>query len=149
MGNRAVITTPERKLALYLHWNGGRDSVRAFLAYCKAEGFRDPAEDDYGWACLAQVCRNFFSPDAGDNDLNGERGLYVGLSTYQDADRDNGDNGVYIIEGWKIVGRESFEGQEQKGHDLLGMLWNINETMPKGIQLNEHELEDAAEGADA
>lgn len=77
---------------------------------------------------------------------HGERGLCVGLSTYQDADR---DNGVYIIEGWKIVGRESFEGQEQEGHDLLGMLRDINETMPKGIQLNEHELEDAAEGADA
>lgn len=27
MGNRAIFTTPERKVALYLHWNGGRDSV--------------------------------------------------------------------------------------------------------------------------
>jgi len=27
MGNRAVITTPERKVGLYLHWNGGLDAA--------------------------------------------------------------------------------------------------------------------------
>ena len=27
MGNRAVVTTPDKNLALYLHWNGGRDTV--------------------------------------------------------------------------------------------------------------------------
>ena len=27
MGNRAFITTPDKDLALYLHWNGGRDTV--------------------------------------------------------------------------------------------------------------------------
>ena len=37
MGNRAVITTkPElTEVGMYLHWNGGRASVEAFLAYCK------------------------------------------------------------------------------------------------------------------
>ena len=27
MGNRAVITTPQRKVGLYVHWNGGRDTI--------------------------------------------------------------------------------------------------------------------------
>lgn len=31
MGNRAIITNKEKKVAVYLHWNGGRDSVEAFL----------------------------------------------------------------------------------------------------------------------
>ena len=31
MGNRAVITTKERKIGLYLHWNGGRDTVEPVL----------------------------------------------------------------------------------------------------------------------
>ena len=31
MGNRAVITTEKKDLGIYLHWNGGRDSVEAFL----------------------------------------------------------------------------------------------------------------------
>lgn len=41
MGNRAVITTSKapdvsgaKDLGIYLHWNGGRDSVEAFLKYC-------------------------------------------------------------------------------------------------------------------
>ena len=50
MGNRAVITTPDRKLGLYLHWNGGRDTVEPLLRYCELKGYRDPAKDDYGWA---------------------------------------------------------------------------------------------------
>ena len=33
MGNRAIITTKDCDLSLYLHWNGGRDSVEGFLAY--------------------------------------------------------------------------------------------------------------------
>lgn len=27
MGNRAVITTPDKKMGVYLHWNGGREAV--------------------------------------------------------------------------------------------------------------------------
>ena len=34
MGNRAVITTRKdlKDIGVYLHWNGGRDSVEGFLA---------------------------------------------------------------------------------------------------------------------
>ena len=35
MGNRAVITTRSKDIGVYLHWNGGRDSVEAFLKYCE------------------------------------------------------------------------------------------------------------------
>lgn len=35
MGNRAVITTTDQRIGIYLHWNGGKDSVEAFLKYCK------------------------------------------------------------------------------------------------------------------
>lgn len=42
MGNRAVITTSKSTdiknstdIGIYLHWNGGRDSVQAFLKYCE------------------------------------------------------------------------------------------------------------------
>ena len=50
MGNRAVITTPERKVGLYVHWNGGRDTIEPLLRYCELKGCRDPAKDEYGWA---------------------------------------------------------------------------------------------------
>ena len=47
MGNRAIITSTKKDLAVYVHWNGGRDSVEAFLTYCKLRGFRAPETDDY------------------------------------------------------------------------------------------------------
>ena len=87
MGNRAVITTPDKKIGVYLHWNGGRDSVEGFLRTCKKYGFRPPERDNYGWARLCQVIANFFGPD----------GLSVGIGPYEELDRNNGDNGVYII----------------------------------------------------
>ena len=62
MGNRAVITASlsndpqtSNDIGIYLHWNGGRDSVEAFLEYCKRRGFRPPDQDNYGWARLCQV----------------------------------------------------------------------------------------------
>ena len=61
MGNRAVITTPERKVGLYVHWNGGRDTIEPLLRYCELKGYRDPAKDDYGWARMAQVLGNLNS----------------------------------------------------------------------------------------
>lgn len=124
MGNRAVITTEEKKLGIYLHWNGGRDSVNAFLTYCDLRGFRAPEDDNYGWARLCQVIGNFFGGD-----------LSVGIDTLDCLDCKNWDNGVYIIKDWKIIGREFFDGTEQDEHDLLGMLIAIDERQPAGEQI--------------
>lgn len=64
MGNRAVITTRDNfrsnGVGVYLHWNGGRDSVEAFLKYMKLRRFRTPDSDSYGWARLCQVIGNYF-----------------------------------------------------------------------------------------
>lgn len=103
MGNRAVITTEEKKIGVYLHWNGDYNSVKAFLAYCKEENFRPPEEDCYGWACLVQTVRNFFGPD----------GLSVGIDLLDRLDLDNGDNGLYIIQNWRIIGREGWRPKDE------------------------------------
>lgn len=95
MGNRAVITTPERKVGLYLHWNGGRDTVEPLLRYCELQGYRAPSNDDYGWARLCQVAGNF---------LGGS--LSIGIGAYTtDEQMDPGDNGIYVVDGWKISER--------------------------------------------
>lgn len=100
MGNRAIITTKKRDLGVYLHWNGGRDSVGAFLEYCELRGFRAPDGDTYGWARLCQVICNYM----------GAEGLSVGISRYEgDARMDPGDNGIYVIEGWRIACRLTTE----------------------------------------
>lgn len=128
MGNRAVITTKANMdnngVGVYLHWNGGRDSVRAFLKYCELKGYRAPSEDNYGWARLCQVIGNFFGGSTS-----------LGIDTVNNLDCNNWDNGVYLIEGWEIVGRMYFEGEEQDEYDLIGMLKTINDSMPESERI--------------
>jgi len=123
MGNRAVITTfdnEELSIGVYLHWNGGRDSVEAFLKYCELKGYRCPENDSYGWARLCQVIGNFFGGTTS-----------IGIDTIDNLDCDNWDNGMYIIKNWQIVGREYFEGEEQTEYELKEMLYTINERQPE------------------
>ena len=129
MGNRAVITTKENfennGIGVYVHWNGGRDSVEAFLDYCKRKGYRSLTSDPhYGFARLIQVIGNFFGGDAS-----------VGVDTVDSLDCDNYDNGVYIVDGWDIVDRKYFSGSEQYHYDRTEMLGAINEAQPKGEQI--------------
>lgn len=121
MGNRAVITTKDKEIAVYLHWNGGRDSVEAFLKYCEICDFRPPEKDNYGWARLCQVIANFF----------GAGGLSIGIDTYENLETSaDWDNGVYIIKDWKVIGRERFKGIEQNVYNLEEALASINEQQP-------------------
>ena len=118
MGNRAVITTDDNfandGVGIYVHWNGGRDSVEAFLKYCELKGYRSPSDDCYGWARLAQVIGNFFGGE-----------LSVGIDTIWHLDRENGDNGVYIIKAIdecmpesEQLGEEFLKATEYKTEDL-------------------------------
>ena len=128
MGNRAVITTKENfennGIGIYLHWNGGRDSVEAFLDYCRLKGYREPTSDNYGWARLCQVITNYIGG-----------GLSVGIDVVKHLDCDNYDNGVYLIQGWEIVGRKYFDGEEQLEYPLYDMLVDINDAQPEAERL--------------
>lgn len=117
MGNRCTIKSKGDATQVYLHWNGGRDSVRAFLKYCDLRGFRG-FSDSYGKARFCQIVGNFFGG-----------GLSIGVG--QKLDADNGDNGQYIVKGWKIVGREFFDGIEQNEYELRRMLHSINIKQPE------------------
>ena len=121
MGNRAVITNNINGMGIYLHWNGGRDSVEAFLKYCELKGYRT---DDYGMARLTQVIANFF----GGTDS-------IGVDLCSRLDTDNGDNGTYIIKGWHIEKRLYFSGSEQNEYSMDEMLQAIDEAQPAKEQL--------------
>lgn len=128
MGNRAVITMSKSAnvqessdIGIYLHRNGGRDSVNAFLTYCRLRGFRS---DNYGMARLAQVIGNYFGG-----------GLSIGVDQCCRLDCDNWDNGTYIIDNWEIVGRQYFSGMEQDDYDLTKMLLEIDEAQPEKERL--------------
>lgn len=125
MGNRAILKAKgNNNKGVYLHWNGGRDSVEAFLKYCELRGFRE-FNDDYGMARFCQVVSNFFGGD----------GLSIGIT---DCTESRGDNGVYIIDGWEIVGREDFDGREQRSYDLQEMLIEIDKAQPVKQQLGKY-----------
>lgn len=101
MGNRAVITTSTSKtegLGIYLHWNGGLESVLAFLDVARERGYRDPAADEsYALARLTGVLHEFFGT---------ADSLNIGINTLERLDCDNWDNGVYVIgENWEIIDR--------------------------------------------
>ena len=142
MGNRAIITTQERKIGLYLHWNGGRDTVEPLLRYCELQGYRPPSSDSYGWARICQVVGNFFGGT-----------LSVGIGPYtDDAGMDPGDNGIYVIEGWRIAERLTTEYdenwkpvgvrgvepcEEQRSYNFDEMLHAFDESMPEDLRLGE------------
>lgn len=136
MGNRAVVTFAKRceiekylvpaenggdgqklegsvadnphRVGVYLHWNGGRDSIEAFLGACKELGYRDGASDSYGVARFTQTVCNFF----------GSGGLSCGVDTLEHSDTNNYDNGVYVVgDNWEIIGREFAHG-EKRHHDV-------------------------------
>lgn len=130
MSNSAYITTKKNYeiggIAIYVHWNGGRDSVEGFLKYCELKGYRAPNADGYGWARLAQVIGNFFGGT-----------VSVGIEYIRPGFEYCSDNGFYIIEGWKIVDRKNPPLFEQKNWTLNKMLFDIDNSMPKEEQLGQ------------
>ena len=112
MGNRAVLTfdTYSKKgLGIYLHWNGGRDSIEGFLEATKQVMGGRLGDSSYGQARLLGVINTFMSGN-----------LSLGMGACEELDCDNGNNGLYIIdsETMTIKGRKFFEGTEQSEYDI-------------------------------
>lgn len=132
MGNRCTITRPQKDVYIYLHWNGGRDSVEAFLEYCRLRNFRSPESDSYGLARLTQVVANFFGG-----------GLSIGIGAVGENIKsiNPGDNGCYVVgEDWKIVERLFFNDAEQNAYDRAEALIAIDEAQPQKEQLGKEFL---------
>jgi len=94
MGNRAVITfsTYTNAPAVYLHWNGGRASVEGFLSAARQLGLRHArtpqAQTDALDQLAEMLARYYFRCNVG---------MTVYRLHYAGSDRDNGDNGTYLI----------------------------------------------------
>ena len=94
MGNRAVITfnTADNAPAIYLHWNGGRASVQGFIDAARALGLRHAPTAAAQAEALDQLAellaRHYFRCNVG---------MTVYRQQYGASDRDNGDNGTYLL----------------------------------------------------
>ncbi len=99
MGNRAVIsfqdtdleTLDTSQVGIYLHWNGGLESIEGFCQAASALGVNEPAR-------FIQMIGNWFG---------GSSSVYVDVISR--LDYDNGDNGTYVISKasrkWKVAKR--------------------------------------------
>lgn len=127
MGNRAIIQPINSTMGVYLHWNGGLDSVTAFLKYCEMKDYRPfggKYSDGYGIARFCQVVGNFFGGN-----------LSIGLVNNVTKDDAEGlDNGIYIIDGWKIVKRIGHKTLSE-GYDITEMLCDIDDAQPESERL--------------
>ena len=91
MGNRAVITTPDNPVGIYVHWNGGIESVLGFTHAAQALGVRSPTSDPtYFLARLSQIIGNFFG---------GTTSVGVGLVSKLDSS----DNGVWVVHNFDAI----------------------------------------------
>lgn len=122
MGNRAVIIEFGKQEGIYLHWNGGRDSVDPMLYYAKhflnmklSILTSNIKKVEFVATCLG------VSPEYS--------------SDYTKLDCDNWDNGVYVIDAdFKIIERMFFKGEEQEEYNFINFLLEIDENMPKRFQ---------------
>ena len=99
MGNRAVIsfqdssenTLDTSQVGIYLHWNGGLESIEGFCKAATDLNISEPAR-------FIQMLGNWFG---------GNKSLYVDIISR--LDYDNYDNGAYVISKasgeWKVVKR--------------------------------------------
>ena len=111
MGNRAVITqsTASNAPCIYLHWNGGADSVKGFLAVAK--NFDITGSPTEQMDILAELlAKHFFNCEVN------QKTVY--RQEYGSSDTDNYDNGVYLIDSkWDLVDRLYKRYPEQKQWD--------------------------------
>ena len=131
MGNRAIVKPVGMNIGVYLHWNGGPNSVEAFLTYCELKKYRSFGglnADGYGIARFCQVVGNFFGG-----------GLSIGIDTIpRDVEKFANeswlDNGVYEVSDWKVV-KHYGPGPYTEGYDIKEMLLNIDKAQPEKERL--------------
>lgn len=128
MGNRAALTDAQHSIGVYLHWNGGRQSVEAFVRYCALRHFRPPSEDvSYAFARLAQVVGNFFGG-----------ALSLGVLSADEVEASlELENGIYVIGDWTIDEHlvEATDYCEEEIDDLSRILHSIDAAQPEREQI--------------
>lgn len=130
MGNRAVISMAcegipkEYSPSIYVHWNGGRNSIETFLKVATKLKIRP--EPTYAMARLCQIISNFFGGTHS-----------IGMGVYSQLDTDNYDNGVYWINTkFEIIDRECRAELIEQIDTEDKMLSNINHVLACNPQFN-------------
>lgn len=123
MGNRAIITTaPEKGApAIYLHWNGGRDSVEGFLMAANHMHLYSITDDRERMDAFGKlIAEHFFNSEYGK--------MNVYPHTMHSWHDDAGDHGIYVIDSdFHIVGRLFAPRTEQNAYSSMDIFHAIME----------------------
>jgi len=96
MGNRAYVIFKEKKEfspAIYLHWNGSRDSVEPLLKQARELMSGRSNDLSYVSARFTGICHNFFDGNLSLGIENSFNTLEKNKKSFQP-----GDNGCYIVD---------------------------------------------------
>lgn len=132
MGNRAFIYSANerhnrRTLGVYLHWNGGPDSVVPLIKYCKLRGFRRFDNGGYGLARLVQVMGNF---------LGGS--LSLGVEYARPEHVDTNHEPYRITNDWEIENLDYYKQNDSDyptDEQIRDFMIELNEAQPKSEQM--------------
>ncbi len=108
MGNRAVIELEGSGKGIYMHWNGGKDTIDPLLEVAKEYEIQKEGGNVFLMFKLSQIISNAFGETK--------------VSSIDMLDCDNYDNGVYVINSdLEIVDRKFTRHPEQNHWDFDGM----------------------------
>ena len=132
MSNSGIVAAKGSNVGVYLHWNGGRDSVEGFLKYCEMKGYCNFNDrSGYGISRFMQVAGNF---------LGGTSSLGMEFNITKGKSLTSTDNGIYLVDGWKIVKRYDEPSREQSAYELQDMLLAIDAAQPEKERIREYIL---------
>lgn len=100
MGNRAIVIFADKyniSPAIYLHWNGGAESIYPFLEELEKRGGGDM---EYAPARFIQVVGDLFDCDERNTQSVGVSNGPAEIELYALRKFDPGDNGIYVIESF-------------------------------------------------
>lgn len=111
MGNRAVITFSQHKTApcIYLHWNGGRASVEAFIKSAKHLGLHVCKNE-----CDEHKVLDLFAEMIATHFFETKVGMTVYREQYGRADTTNSDNGVYVLDSKLNIRKRILNGSQEE-----------------------------------
>ena len=125
MGNRAFIGFENNPINIYVHWNGGIESIKAFCDVAKERGFADPTYDaSYAMARLIGLIHEFFGVTNSSS---------LGVCTFSSAEEEidaitYADNGKYIIgKDWQIIRHYQYSYDDQELVELAMTLENSSD----------------------
>jgi len=127
MGNRAYVVFEEgkhRSPAIYLHWNGGPESVYAFLQVLKEYG-ADQHSPEYSSARFVQLVCNY---------LGGT--LSLGIVTFKRFEQlVEEDNGLYVVSRHRVRRLLSvpIPPDEDTDEDIQGPSWEMRWLSPEEV----------------